>query len=57
MIDRFIVAHEGEAVGHRRAADPGPLMLTGEVLLWAAALLAAVTGAAYLRAALRKIDS
>lgn len=33
-----------------------PLSLAGEALLWLAALLAVVTGAAYLRAGLRKMD-
>ena len=37
------------------AAPALPLSLAGEALLWLAALLAAVTGGAYLRAGLRKM--
>lgn len=38
------------------AGESLPLAPAGEVLLWLAALLAVVTGAAYLRTALRKMD-
>ncbi len=38
------------------AAPALPLSLAGEALLWLAALLAVVTGAAYLREGLRKMD-
>ena len=38
------------------AAPALPLSLAGEALLWLAALLTVLTGAAYLRAGLRKMD-
>ncbi len=38
------------------AAPALPLSLAGEALLWLAALLAVVTGGAYLRAGLRRMD-
>ena len=37
-------------------ADSGRLTLAGEALLWLAALLTVVTGAAYLRAGFRRMD-
>ena len=37
-------------------ADSGRLTLAGEALLWLAALLTVVTGVAYLRAGLRRMD-
>ena len=37
-------------------SDGAVLAVAGEALLWLAALLAVVTGAAYLRAGLRKMD-